>query len=273
MNNSEEIKRKLTEMFSWFHNFCINNNLRYYAIGGTMLGAVRHKGFIPWDDDIDVGMPRSDYKRLEQLLNGESHERYILETPNTSANDYFYAFSKLYDSTTTLIENTKVHIKRGIYLDIFPLDGLADTEEECVENYKVISRTSNLLLARVAGIRKGRSLYKNIAVICARLIPSFLMSNKRLLQAVVDCCCVRDFDKCKWGGNLVGAWGFKEIMQVDLFGKPKLYTFEGLTVYGVSEADAYLRCLYGDWQQLPPAEKQVTHHDFILCDLHKSYLE
>ena len=67
-DQNEKLKQMLLDMLSWFHGFCVRNGLQYYVLGGTMLGAVRHKGFIPWDDDIDVGMPRADYLRLEALL-------------------------------------------------------------------------------------------------------------------------------------------------------------------------------------------------------------
>ena len=119
MERDNKLKPMLVEMMGWFHNFCVNHNLRYYAAGGTMLGAIRHKGFIPWDDDIDIVMPRTDYEKLEQLMKNQVCKRYLLETPNTDAKDFFYTFSKLYDTETTLIENTKYKIKRGIYLDIF----------------------------------------------------------------------------------------------------------------------------------------------------------
>lgn len=260
-------------MFVWFHDLCVSHDLRYYMIGGTALGAVRHEGFIPWDDDIDVGMPRQDYEKLERVLRENPDERYMLETPRTDAPDYFYAFSKLYDMRTTLVENTRLKIKRGIYLDIFPLDGIGNTEEEGRQNYRPIHWKFNLILSRVTGIREGRSGLKNAAIRVARLIPEWILNNKKLLLSLEHDCKKHDFDACGWVGNLVGAWHFREVMPREYFGEPTLYQFEGHTMYGPHMADEYLTRVYGDWRKLPPVEKQVSHHDFIEFDLHKSYLD
>ena len=126
MNNDVELKKKLIDMLKWFHNFCVANNIRYYVLGGTMLGAVRHHGIIPWDDDIDVGVVSDDYLKLEGLFSHTKQTRYKFEGPSTEASDYYYSFSKLYDTSTTLIENTKYRIKRGVYIDIFPLVGMGN---------------------------------------------------------------------------------------------------------------------------------------------------
>lgn len=264
------LQAKLLDMLKWFHAFCEQHQLRYYALGGTMLGAARHQGFIPWDDDVDVGMPRKDYQRLQQLLKNQTG-RYILEYPGMKE-DYFYPFSKLYDTTTTLVENTKNHLKRGIYLDIFPLDGLGNSLEEARHRYKPISKRLNLLLSRTTGIRKGRHWAKNLAVLLARMIPNFLLGNKQLLRNIDTLCQKYDFDTCSYGGNFLGAWRFKEIMPRAVMGTPTLYTFEDMQVYGAQDYNGYLTHLYGNWRQLPPKEKQVTHHDFIALDLGKSYI-
>ena len=268
-----ELQNKLFNMFVWFHNICEQNNLRYYMLGGTMLGAVRHGGFIPWDDDIDVGMPRADYEKLEKLLSGRSGEKYLLETPNTEEKDYVYSFSKIYDTSTTLIENSRFKIKRGIYIDVFPLDGIGNSLEEAEKNYARVYKIHNLFLTRIAGIRKGRKWYKNLAVIASRIIPEFILNKNKLLKKLIKTCKKYDFDSCEWGGNLVGAWRFKEVMPNAIMGTPALYKFESGSFYGAEDADAYLTHLYGDWRKLPPKEKQVTHHDYVTCDLNKSYLE
>ncbi len=269
--NTDLLKKKLTEMLGWFHSFCVTHGLRYYALGGTMLGAVRHGGFIPWDDDIDVGMPRRDFERLSELL-ADKTGRYVLENAESEDPAYFYPFSKLYDTQTTLIEHKRYVLKRGIYLDIFPLDGIGNTREESVRHYRRVHKKYNLLLARTGAVRKGRAWYKNMAVCLLRLIPDCLLSNKHILRELVDLCRRYDYDECAWFGNLVGAWRLREVMPREVMGEPRLYPFEGLLIYGVADADRYLTNLYGDWRKLPPEEKRATHHDYILCDLKTPYL-
>ena len=268
-----ELQAVLTEMLAWFHQFCKMHQLRYYMLGGTMLGAVRHGGFIPWDDDIDVGMPREDYRRLEQLMKENPSDVYILETPNTENPDYFYSYSKLYDTRTTLIENTRVTVKRGVFLDIFPLDGAGDNRQDSIAYYQPIKRNLTLLLSMTTGIREGRKAYKNLAVRLLRCVPKCLLDPKKLLLHIQQMCGQKSFDQCAWIGNFAGAHREKEIVPREVMGEPTEYTFENIRVYGVKDYEAYLTSLYGNWRELPPVEKQVTHHDFISCDLHKSYLE
>lgn len=262
----------LVTMMEWFHRFCVDNYLTYYVLGGTMLGAARHSGFIPWDDDIDVGLPRKDYEKLLELMNTDSYLPYLLETPYSKAPEYSYPYSKIYDTRTTLIENRRKKVIRGVYIDVFPLDGLGNSEEECKKNYEPINKKYNLLLSLVGGIRRGRSLYKNVAVIMARLIPPFIISDKKVMSDLDKLCASHEFEKCTWICNDLGAWRLKEAMPKSILGQPTLYPFEGIKVYGAENADAYLTHLYGDWRQLPPKEKRKTHHDFVELDLEKPYL-
>ena len=121
-NKKSQLQTMMLDMIKWFHGFCKKNNISYYVVGGTMLGAVRHHGFIPWDDDIDVGIPRRDYERLlndkELLLLSE--ERYTIESFRDGNQDFEYPYAKIYDTHTTLIENCRTKTKRGIYIDVFP---------------------------------------------------------------------------------------------------------------------------------------------------------
>lgn len=267
---SKQLKEKLLNMMKWFHGFCVENNLTYYALGGTMLGAARHNGFIPWDDDIDVGMPRSDYEKMCIIFNNNPSDVYVLETPKLNDEGYCYPISKLYDTTTTLTEKKRKLVKRGVFIDIFPLDGIGNTEEEARERYKCVEKKYNLLLSKVCGIRKGRELYKNIAAFSLGICP--FINVKKLILNLDNLCSKYDYDSHEWIGNLLGAWRFKEIMPKHILGSPTLYQFEDMEIYGAENYDAYLTYLYGDWRKLPPIEKRVTHHDFIFCDLNRSYL-
>lgn len=265
-----EVQKKLLNMLKWFHAFCEQNNLKYFALGGTMLGAVRHKGFIPWDDDLDVGLPRKDYEKLQELMGENLFDgKFVLEAPLKNK-DFKYPFCKIYDTTTTLVENTKVKIKRGIYIDVFPLDGIGNSKEEAHKNFKKIRKLDTLLLLKSTGFRKDRKLYKNIGVALFRLIP---FDTEKILKKLVAKCSLYPYDECLYCGNLVGAWREKEIMFRSIMGEPKLYDFEGIKICGAENADEYLTCLYGDWKELPPEDKRVSHHDFVEIDLNKSYIE
>ncbi len=263
------LKQKLLDMFKWFHSFCTENGLKYYALGGTALGMARHGGFIPWDDDIDVGMPREDYEKLK-LLSGGTDGKYIFEFPG-NAKDFVYPFAKLYDTETTLIENRRYKPRRGIYIDIFPLDSIGDTEEDAVSNFTQIDSLVNLFETKACAIRRGRKLYKNLAIIAMRCIPDFIIGRKKILQKIdtklADLC----NNECKYIANCFGCWHEKEISERAWFGEPVLYDFEDMKIYGPQNTDAYLSRMYGDWRTPPPKEKQVTHHDYLFLDLNEPY--
>ena len=266
-----ELKETLIAMMQWFHQFCVDNDIRYYVVDGTMLGAARHQGFIPWDDDIDVGVPRRDYEKLASILNEKTEGRYVLETPDSPAKEFIYTYSKLYDTTTTLVEHARKDIRRGVFIDIFPLDGIGNSVDESKNNYKRIDFLFKFYMARVVAVRSGRSFYKNAAVMAEQLIPECIINNQKLRRELVAECKKHDFDECLYGGNLLSTWRFREVMERKIMGTPTLYQFENIEVFGVEDYDGYLTSLYGDWRKLPPAEKQVTHHDFVECDLHRSY--
>ena len=270
-----EMQLMMLDMMKWFHSFCQENNIKYFVIGGTMLGAVRHQGFIPWDDDIDVGIPRKDYERLirekKSLFGGE--KRYIFESYHDGKRDFIYAYAKIYDTHTTLVENCRHHAKRGIFIDVFPLDGIGSSREDAYKNFLPIKRRVNFLMTRTCELRKSRKLVKNIAIVLSRLLPGFLFDNHKFIAKINYLCSERDFESSVFVGNLFGNWGKKEIMPKSYFGKPTLYKFEDMYVYGPEDYDNYLRNVYNNWCQLPPIEEQKSHHDFLFMDLHQHYLE
>ena len=267
-----EVQEKLLDMLAWFDRFCRENSLRYYALGGTLLGALRHSGFIPWDDDIDLGLPRPDYEKLARLMEKKDGERYILETEYSDDEKYCYPFAKLYDTQTTLAENVSTGLKRGLYLDIFPIDGIGNGEQPDMQHFSRIKRLNQFYLARIASVRRGRSFFGNAAAVVAKAVPKRIADNTELRKKISGLCRKYDYENSRWAGNLVGNWWEKEIVPQRWFGDPKEYPFEGITILGVEYADEYLTAIYGDWRKLPPEEKRISHHDYILCDLYKSYL-
>ena len=270
----DRLKICLLDMLSWFHEYCVANHLRYYLVEGTMLGAARHQGYIPWDDDIDIGMPRPDYEALKKSIGGRVQDgKYLLETEESENEDYFYLYSKLYDTGTTQIEDRRVQVVRGVGIDIFPLDGIGDTEEEAQKNFKRIGFLTDVLTSRVVAVRDGRKWYKNLAVRLFQAIPRFMINEKKLMKKISLLCQERAFDDCEYVGGLVTTYRAKEIMPRSYYGEPALYQFENIKVYGVRDYDRYLTHLYGDWRKLPPVDQRHTAHLQLSVDLDHSYLE
>lgn len=265
------LQAKLLDELRWFDGFCREHNLRYYAIGGTILGAMRHEGFIPWDDDIDLGMPRADYEKLK-AYEGVVFGHYTIETYSSEKKDYCYPASKVFDTNTTLVEHKRTNVARGVFIDIFPLDGVGDDLKKATQNYRKIARLYQYFLTVVAAVRKGRSFKKNLAVILCHCIPSFIQNQRDIRIKLNKLCSEFDFDKSRYGGNLLGAYFDREIIPLELFGTPQEYQFEDFRIFGPQYADEYLKRIYKDWRKLPPKEKQVSHHDFVELDLNKPFM-
>lgn len=267
------MQAKLIPMLEWFHNFCEENNLRYYALGGTMLGTIRHQGFIPWDDDIDVGMPRRDYDKFIDLCKRNKNKKYIVESMNKKSKDFFYGYSKIYDTSTTLIEHSRHNVKRGIFIDLFPLDGAGSSKKEAIKALKPVYWRYQLVIAKTCAFNKNRAWYKNMVLLICRCIPKFILNNNKLLFEIDKLCRKYDYDESEYIANFLGNWGSKEIVKKEVMGTPRLYTFENISIYGAEKFDEYLTSLYGDWRRLPPKEKRVTHHDYVYLNMEQSYLE
>jgi len=266
------IQAKLLEILQWYHTFCDDNNLRYIAVGGTFLGAVRHGGFIPWDDDIDVGMPRKDYEEFLKLMRNEQG-RFRLETPYSSDPDYCYSVSKLFDSSTTAVEVSKYNCRRGLFVDIFPLDGIGNSQEEIDINFSQINKLNMLRASRMSEVNKARKWYKNLAIVVNKLIPEAVINTKKLIIKLDELCKEHDFDSYSYGGMLLTQYGKRYIMERSLFDELETYKFENTCIYGVKDYEKYLSQLYGDWRKLPPENKRESGHVFSYVNLNESYLE
>lgn len=270
-NNLSELQKKLLDLLKWFHQVCVENNLTYYLEGGTMLGAVRHSGFIPWDDDLDICMPREDYEKFNSLFGNKTFDFIYVENPNSENKDFIYGFTKIYDLNTTLVEDFKTPIKRGVYIDVFPIDGCGNNLKESKKIYNKIHRKRILVSALNCSLKKKYPFYIKILLRIFRLLFGKILNTKKIVKKINDLALKYRFDNCEMSALFWGAWKYKDIISSKYFGKPKLYEFEGLKVYGVEFFDEYLTSVYGDWRTLPPIEKRVSHHNFVFIDLNKSY--
>ena len=264
--NVTELHQRLLNMAKVFHEICVENDISYYMLGGTMLGAVRHQGFIPWDDDMDFGIPREDYDKFISLpktaFPKELELRFYLNTPESPMH-----YVKLVDNRTTLIENGYRNYKEGLYIDVFPLDGV---DMETLSDKIMIKRIffkQYMIMNHCSTVgRKGffKVLFKGYCEI--RNIDKLHDSLEKMMTR-------HQFSESKYVGNYLGAWGQKEIMPKEIMGKPILYKFEDTELYGSENSDKYLTNLYGDYMKLPPKEKRVFKHNFYLLDYNIPFRE
>ena len=269
----QDLRRHLLWMVQALSDFCDRNGIRYYMSGGTLLGAVRHRGFIPWDDDIDLNIPRPDCEKLQELSKGiieGEHGRYVLQRPSPIPDSVAHAeFWRFYDYSM-VIENyvggsSKKAFYEPVFIDIFPIEGLPSDDKELVKHYKKITFTRFFMFSGLFNPWKGSNLTRKIAHLIAWPIAK-IITHKRLYNRIQKIATSYDFDKCEHIGVVTAPVHTTQervkkseyIPQVDL-------DFEGLKLHGPQNYDTYLTQLYGkDYMQLPPEEKRKSHHAFKL---------
>lgn len=257
---TRELQFKLLEIMKVFHNVCEKHGIKYFMLGGTMLGAVRHKGFIPWDDDMDVGIPRKDYEKLLKLPKSEWPQNIVFKTPYNSS-DLIFPYSKIMDLNTTLVEDRLDGIVEGIYIDIFPLDGAGNSFKHAKLRYWGFYWKQGLLF--------NNQDHGDKKTILRRLVQRYARGRdvKKLYKSLEKWMKRINYDKSSIIGNYAGAWGFKEFMYKNVMESPILYEFEDLKLYGSNDAHSYLNSLYGDYMKLPSLEKRKSHHNFKYINL------
>ena len=244
---------------------CEKHGLSYSLTGGTLIGAVRHQGFIPWDDDIDVMMSRTDYNKLIQIAKIEDLG-FDLFCAEIYGEDYWYPFAKACHRDTFVKERNQKEMAHavGVFVDIFPVDGIANhywtakLRCMCFQFLHGLKITSNWTHYHRSKLRKW--YYEPFRYVCYLLSK---MVSRRLIDKMLDLFVnKKDYIKSRYAGRLVGDYGSREIMEKSLFESKIKVTFEGEEFDAIADYDIFLTRLYGDYMQLPPVEKQVTHHEF-----------
>ncbi len=266
-----QLQLKSLDMALYFRDFCKENNLKFYFCGGCCIGAIRHEGFIPWDDDIDVFMPRDDYEKLGELWNKKADtSRYSYCRPDES-HYYRNLFATINDNNTTFIKTHQadLDINHGIVLDILPLDGYPNSP---------LNRKIQIFWALI------------YSIFCAQMVPT----NHGKAVSILGKCILSCFPSpklrykiWKYAQSQMTKYKISECDNItelcsgpyymmkkypkEAFSSAKFVDFEGELMPIPQGYDDYLKIAFGDYMKMPPKEKQVAHHDVVFCDLLNSY--
>lgn len=253
--NIEELKKIQLGILQNVADFCDKHNIRYFLAYGTLIGAIRHNGYIPWDDDIDIAMPRPDYERFIRIFKDESARYEVVSVHNNK--QYGMPFAKVHDTRTVLHEILYKQDVYGVYIDIFPIDSI---KNKC-QIYTIIFLTK-VLHTKKANF-SNRKITKMIINFFGKIILApFSIHN---IASFMDKICKRHpYGSTPYAGEISdGLSEGRAMVNFELFEDTLPHEFEGRTYKIPIGYDKWLRSLYGDYMQLPPIEKRNTLHVFM----------
>lgn len=245
-----ELRRIQLAIMDDIHRFCEQSGIKYSLAGGTLIGAWRHQGYIPWDDDIDIYMMRNDYERFIQ----EYHDQkgcYQLLSPNHTKK-YFYTFAKIVDTGTVMIEDETDGYEIGVYVDVFPLDYITD---HLPSRRRVFWWKHLLYKIRRCKMSQRQFLHSALANFCYRHLPVPVCCIDWLIEHYIHCRKPSNTicEMCETERPLRGCYS------VDAFSKTIDVPFEGRIYKSMIGYDEYLTNTYGDYMKIPPKDQQIQH--------------
>ncbi len=260
-----KLQLKILDIVKDIDDVCKKNNIEYYILYGSALGAIRHKGFIPWDDDFDIGMTYDNYvKFLEVCEQQLDKNKYYVQTPDKEE-DYYLSFSKIRDITTTLIEegNKDIDIVRSIYVDVFPIVGCPDNKfkEEILKINRAFMLSAN---KNIINNKVFRGIFNVILKIFGR---------KRILKYTTKRCFKYDCNSSKYWVSIADGDSFEQNkLEKSVYGKPRYIDFEDTKLPVPEKTDEYLRNIYGNYMEIPSKEQiKAREHTPYFLDFNLPY--
>ena len=268
MTNMELLHQVDLEITRAVVDICDRHGLTYYMLGGTMLGAIRHKGFIPWDDDVDLGMPRDDYETFLKLAEQELPEHMKVVNYRNDPN-YMYYITRILHTQTKVEEERIGNDNRFTHasIDIFPIDGTPNNPiVRKIYFFRVLYHRALMSLCYKDSIdrQRKRSAKERTLLWVMERIPVEKFTTPYKQKCKIDKLLRKQkVAGSRYIGNIMGAYRTREIVPAEFYGKGAMYTFEDMQLRGLERYDDYLRYTYGDYMQLPPEESRKTHFKII----------
>lgn len=261
-----DVQKVIFDMFLQFKSVCEKLNLKWYLINGSALGAVKYGGFIPWDDDMDVGLPRKDYEVFIKEAQGLLPEHIFVQNA-MSDKKFPHIYTKLRNSNTTFIERGVKHLdmNHGIYLDVFPLDYFP---ENLSEQKKIKQKEKMLYWKTVCALDDKSKLKIRLRNNFFRLLGYDKRTDKTIAKIHK---LISVYEESHYICNHEDRMSAKRIIPKEYYGDGKTVLFEEIEVYIPQMEDEYLTFKYGDWRKELPKEKQKSHHIAEICDVNKSF--
>ena len=268
-NDNRRVQQLTLDLLKEFIKICKDNNLTYFVSGGSLIGVMRHNGFIPWDDDVDIVMPRDEYNKFVNIM-------HKINSKNIGICDRYTNKEWKYDLCQFINKNIEIEIdlalekrKANIWIDIFPLDGLPNnTIKRWLRIKHILFLRYKIQIANISkqiDCHRKRPWYEKLIIkICSFLNIGNLFNVNKNLDKLERLLQKSNYYESKYVGNMLGRYRENEVVPRNFFGTPKIANFENMKINIPEKSDALLKKLYGEYMELPPEDERVGHNVRII---------